>query len=90
MKKAKKIIQMTEELKQRKCELCGHYPSDILDSIDTTYTLCQNHIIYLINLCLNKEDALKLIKIHGKNAFYLHEDFYDDEGYALQPRLEEE
>lgn len=49
-------------------------------------TLCQKDLIKLVNLNLTRNGFKKLKEKHG--IFHeIHDDFYDEEGYALQPRV---
>jgi hypothetical protein len=76
---------MEKEFPKRKCELCNSQYSNVIDVGDTIFTLCPNHTIDLIMLSLKTKDAKILLKAHGSETFYLHEDFYDEKGHALQP-----
>jgi len=51
-----------------------------------TYKLCLNCLVDLVNLKLTKTQFKNLLKKkHSKQEFYLHSDFYDKDGTALQP-----
>lgn len=74
-----------------KCEACKERDSSSELKVKKTkgcdkYELCLNCLAALINLCLTKEQFKNLLKSgHKDTEFYLHEDFYDEEGNALQP-----
>ena len=52
------------------------------------YHLCSNCLLELVNTCLSPEHLKNLIKNgHSDKEFYLHSDFYDKKGNALQPKL---
>jgi len=67
-----------------KCELCDFEGAYSLDVGTTIFTLCPNHLQKLINHNLEPKEAKKLIDKHGQKTFYLHVDFYDDEGRTMQ------
>ena len=73
-----------------KCEACleSEAQSNLkIVSGGKPYKLCLNCLSSLNNLCLTPEQFKNLIdQGHKDNEFYLHGDFYDEEGYALQPR----
>ena len=51
------------------------------------YHLCSNCLLELVNTCLTPEHFKNLVKNgHADNEFYLHSDFYDEKGIALQPK----
>ena len=53
------------------------------------YTLCLCCLQELINKSLTKEHFKNLIKNgHTTKEFYLHDDFYDEDGNMLQPNGE--
>jgi hypothetical protein len=66
-----------------KCELCDELAIRFEDS-ETTYELCSHHMAKLIRHNLNREEFSKLYLKHG-NTFLLHDDFYEDDGEAIQP-----
>ena len=67
------------------CELCNFpYPATLVTT-DTTFLLCPNHLLALVMLDLPVKEARKLMKKHGTEEYYLHDDFYDEKGHALQP-----
>lgn len=50
------------------------------------YSICLNCHVFLVSLSLPKEFFKNLLKNgHTTDEFYLHDDFYDEEGRALQP-----
>jgi hypothetical protein len=52
-----------------------------------SYHLCGNCILQLVTENLSKEQFMNLLKSgHSANEFYLHSDFYDERGRALQPK----
>jgi hypothetical protein len=74
------------------CEACGEKDvlcvlEDLFSIKNSRFIVCGNCLISLINLRLSVKQFKNLIKNgHNSNEFYLHEDFYDEEGVALQPR----
>ena len=75
-----------EEIKSKQtCELCNFpYPSTLVDDRET-FLLCPIHLLSLVELRLTVKEARRLIKKHGDETFYLHDDYYDEKGHALQP-----
>jgi hypothetical protein len=74
------------------CQGCGNEVQHILKDAhpDPTpdYLLCSNCLAHLITLDLTKKQFKNLIKAgHTTREFYLHRDFYDLEGNALQPMI---
>ena len=68
-----------------KCEITGK-PACIYISGDEKYVLNSDIMHRLIRCNLEPEEYLTLIKTRqGKFSFMIHEDFYDEDGYALQP-----
>lgn len=49
------------------------------------YTLTESEAIRLLGYMLLPEEYKILTKTHLPSEFLLHEDFYDEDGYALQP-----
>lgn len=82
-------IIVGERKKKDKCECdCGNGAQSEMTMLNSggTYRLCLNCQFQLINLCLSKKQYLALLKNgHKANEFYLHDDFYDEDGTALQP-----
>jgi hypothetical protein len=74
------------------CQCCGRevqwvlkdaYPDPAPD-----YVVCTNCLTRLTMLDLTKKQFKNLIKAgHSTTEYYLHNDFYDDMGNALQPRI---
>lgn len=56
------------------------------------FQLCRKHLIDLIHLCLDSESYKKLVESvkrqDGKFEYYLHDDFYSDQGDAYQPEYD--
>ncbi len=77
---------MVNKEEETLCEICNTGYSSILIDGETTYTLCPDHLRSLVNCRLSAKDAKKLIEKHGNETFYLHDDFYDEKGNALQPK----
>lgn len=78
----RKVIQMAG----CECE-CGFGVQVMLRDDTSEFHLCMNCLISLVNLNLTKEQYRALIEIgHDRTEHLLHDDFYDDEGNALQPR----
>lgn len=81
---------MSEEIEEKteKCEVCDKcdvqwISADACD--ETTYKVCSNCVIPLINCSLSKEQFFNLIKNgHNDKEFLLHSDYYIN-GIALQP-----
>lgn len=73
-----------------KCEACEENDVGCEFKLTTTkeiYKLCLNCMFALNNTCLDQDQFENLIKNgHKDTEFYLHSDFYDEEGVALQPR----
>ncbi len=88
-------IQLARKLameKSQKCECCNKFPVmyELRDvyrtSTGTTYKVCVNCLIGLVNYSLSKEQYRNLIDNgHVSSEFLLHEDFYDENGDAVQP-----
>ena len=67
------------------CE-CGNESTTILVNYNEAYHLCANCVFDLINLNLKPEQFKALLRNgHSNTEFYLHSDFYDEDGNALQP-----
>lgn len=50
------------------------------------YDVCANHLTMLALLCLEPASVLKLRKLAKGDVFWSHDDFYDEDGNALQPK----
>ena len=73
----------------KKCECCGNKTDLVLNDGVLKYIICHNCISQLINTNLSPTQFRNLIRNgHSYTEFYLHEDFYDEEGNALQPQNE--
>ena len=78
----------------RKCVFCGSQmiAAKIHDfkhdgpSTRFEYDVCFNHIAPLVKKNLQPADVMKLRKAAGGDVFETHDDFYDEEGNALQPK----
>lgn len=73
--------QLSEELK---CVIDGK-PAMLFKDGPTEYHLCMEHIAKLIAHNLAPQEWKALVNIYGPDEFLLHDDFYDEEGTALQP-----
>ena len=71
-----------------KCQVCGGENALVLIDFlsPTAYCLCSNHLLKLVTLSLEPNEYKKLVEIHTDKTFYLHDDFYDKAGNALQPK----
>jgi len=85
------------------CEACNQnmVTIELIDKADLmidrekgkhfNYNLCNNCLLQLVTYSLSKEQYRRLIQNgHTNKEFYLHDDFYDEEGNAIQPKLGEE
>ncbi len=75
----------------QKCECCKKFEVQwtLKDQIDENieYNVCSNCLDALINRNLSKKQFKNLLTNgHTIKEFLLHDDFYDDDGTALQPR----
>jgi hypothetical protein len=72
------------------CEATRSAPADAeVESDDPTYPfrVC-NEVARRLKACaLTPLEWYRLAAIHGPQAFLLHEDFYDDDGIAMQPGM---
>ena len=73
-----------------KCECCkkAEHQWQITDTLDNSvsYFVCSCCLPDLVTYNLKKKQIRNLIKSgHTRDEFLLHEDFYDDDGNALQP-----
>jgi hypothetical protein len=57
-------------------------------SPDGPYRLCHAAAERLQGFCLRPSEWFNLAVIHGPFEFHLHDDFYDEDGTALQPKTE--
>lgn len=88
-------ITFKDGKKEKKCEACEKAPQtnilkenpDLFTDTKKDYRICSNCLFDLINLSLTKEQYRNLLENgHNRSEFYLHDDFYDDEGNVLQPK----
>lgn len=72
-----------------KCESCMDCDANIelKDKLGpVTYNICGNCLQELISYSLTPQHFKNLLKNgHSETEFYLHDDFYDEDGNALQP-----
>jgi hypothetical protein len=80
--------------KGKKCEACkdAEIQWTLLDELRPNtakpYSVCSNCLIELTTTSLQPKKFKNLIKSgHKDDEFLLHEDFYDEKGRALQPKL---
>lgn len=78
--------------KDRKfCEACGEkrYPNTILCVKDNKieYYLCPNCFPFFATCSMTPQQYKNILKYHDTSEFYLHGDFYDEDGRAVQPML---
>ena len=79
-----------------KCEACNGPLSvkstlteEYYGEIISKYMLCANCLLNLVTLSLSPKQFKNLIRNgHTTDEFYLHGDFYDEDGNAMQPKLE--
>lgn len=67
-----------------KCDCCDQKAIYFKDS-KTEYQVCSDHVIKLLKYNLSPSEWMVLSAKYGKNAFLLHDDFYDEVGNAMQP-----
>ena len=77
-----------------KCQICGKHEvqwelkSTLGDESerDPIYKICSNCLDNLVNRNLSQKQFKNILKNgHSDNEYLLHEDFYDEDGNALQP-----
>jgi hypothetical protein len=81
------LIMKPEKMK---CECCKKAPHQwvLVDTLDASvsYFVCMCCLPDLVTYNLKKKQLRNLAKSgHTANEFLLHEDFYDEDGNALQP-----
>lgn len=54
-------------------------------AIDECYFLEKETMLRLIARNLRPEEYFALVKLHGEECFLLHDDFYTEDGIAMQP-----
>ena len=72
---------------KKSCDACGFELSILLYVLKDnkyTYTLCGNCLMPFVAHGLNFDSWKRLIK-KFPDSFDLHDDFYDEDGTALQP-----
>jgi hypothetical protein len=77
------------EFSQTYCEACKNAPWTIIEDSDcalSPYHLCAACHKRLVSLSLRPREWYNLAVIHGWGMYYLHDNFYDDEGTAHQPK----
>ena len=71
-----------------KCDACGYNMLPLimntLNDDKYTYKLCQNCLLLFVAHALFPDMWKNLIK-KFPDSFFLHDDFYDEDGTALQP-----
>ncbi|MEK6953066.1 MAG: hypothetical protein AABX29_08695 [Nanoarchaeota archaeon] len=70
-----------------KCEACrkSNVQAELIIG-GITYKICMNCLLPFVAHALTPEQFNNmLISSHKKTDFMLHDDFYDDDGHALQP-----
>ncbi|WP_439875714.1 hypothetical protein ACSLGG_09255 [Bacillus mycoides] len=73
------------------CEACNHNPVHKIEESDEAnqpYKLCNQCHERLITLSLHPNEWYNLVVIHSPYKYYLHDDFYEENGEATQPELE--
>lgn len=83
----------------RACEACGQkfYGRDqvalVLLRDDVDYIICHNCLPFLCTYRLSSKQWKALMAAHPTNGryvpYFLHDDFYNDEGEAYQPMFRE-
>jgi hypothetical protein len=71
------------------CEACQKKEVDIIDTDRESaipYKLCKDCHTRLINLALRPLEYFNLVAKHG-HEYELHDDFYDNDGNACQPKI---
>lgn len=73
-----------------KCDCCKTQETYKVMTNFKSYYLCKEHLIDFVYHCLDKQAFKLLYKQNSEGGcdFYLHDDFYDDDGEALQPNDE--
>ncbi|KAB2443707.1 leucine-rich repeat domain-containing protein [Bacillus luti] len=73
------------------CEACKHNPIHKIEESDETkqpYKLCNQCHERLISLSLHPNEWYNLAVVHSPYKYYLHDNFYEEDGVAVQPELE--
>jgi len=80
------MASRTERINKMMCQSCREEIINIIElNDDVLYLICHNCILLLVTHSLEPSQWKNLIEFHGKEPFYLHSDFYDDDGNAIQP-----
>lgn len=78
-----KLIVYPSDGKPGKCEICGKEALIYKDD-DMEVMLCGSHLDKLLRRDLEPE-AWKILYSKTPNTFLLHDDFYTEDGEAIQP-----
>ncbi|GHT95347.1 hypothetical protein FACS1894122_12780 [Alphaproteobacteria bacterium] len=81
----KKNNKQKKENDEKMCEACRNVQWTIVngdDDAEHPYRLCESCNNKLESYSLLPREWYNLAVIHGGNSFYLHDDFYDDNGIA--------
>ena len=73
------------------CEACRQFPIETVienDDLNWPYRLCFACAHRLVTHSLRPLEWFRLATIHGPSQHHLHDDFYSEEGEALQPKGE--
>jgi hypothetical protein len=71
------------------CQACKRNPVEVIERTDDPnepYELCNDCHQRLITLSLRPREWYNLVSVHGFYKHHLHDDFYDENGEAYQPR----
>lgn len=74
------------------CECCNEDEVFRINTGPHCFTLCRKHLIDLVFNCLDAESYRKLTESvnrqGGEFEYYLHDDFYSEDGYPYSPQYE--
>lgn len=74
------------------CECCNEDEVFRINTGPHCFTLCRKHLIDLVFNCLDAESYRKLTESvnrqGGEFEYYLHDDFYSEDGYSYNPQYE--
>ena len=79
------------DIGDEKCQACRHRPVvEVIADDDPTgpYKVCEDCAHRLQNRALRPIEWFNLAAIHGWSKYLLHDDFYDQDGTAVQPSIE--
>ena len=84
------MVKKPVKIPTEPCEACmkTHAHSELTSTYgdEKTYKLCANCLFQLVAYSLSPEQYRNLLlNGHSPHEFYIHEDFYDDDGNAMQP-----